>query len=298
MVYFLANNILPNYTLDNTLYKYNKSSNSAYGRGVALELLEINHAYWILHNNNVSEINITTSCDMLEPSDTLIFYNCSNNIAWEKIQSSPNNNFKKIQIVTDQPIIDGCDAYICYDPSIVDRDLDREWFHVLYPLPIGLNKCEPSWPPVNIACIAPDLITVDKTILKNEQFTFIDDSYANRGDEHVLFHIRKSITFNESKGLVSRMKFPSHKTANRLYQSWFCNIPAILSPNPAMQYIKQSDLDFLEAHTNDELLYQVDCLVNDKDLYFAMVDNCKKRENEHNHNIIVSQWKQVLDFAR
>lgn len=293
MVYFLTNKILPNYTVDETEYLYPVQVGN-YGRGVALELLEINHAYWILHNNDVKNITITTTCEEVTDDDIVVFYNCSNNIARSKIDF--RRKYKKIQIVTDQPIIDGCDAYICYDPSVLHKDTTRKWFHILYPMPRGLKKCEPVWPPSNITCISPDYVTISPSVVKDNKYTIISDSYVNTGREHVLFHVRKPITFNESRGIHTRMKFPSHKTANRLYQAWYCNIPGVFSSNAAMNHITSNEYDFLIAENDDELNRQIDRLCTDEKLYMNMVANSKKRENENNYDVITEQWLSLIQY--
>ena len=291
MVYFLTNICLPNYQKDNTAYKYSHIT-PAYGRGVALELLEVNYAYWILHNNGIDNIRLVSSCNDVQDDDVVIFYNCTNNIARSKLDF--HKSYKKIQIVTDQPVVDNCDGYVCYDPSIISRDVDREWFHVMYPLPVGLKKCKPTWPPTNITCISPDAVTLLSQVLDIKDVNIITDSYVNTGSEHVMFHLRKKLTFDESRGMQTRMKFPSHKTANRLYQSWFCNIPGIFSSNSAMDHIRHSEFDFLEANNLDELRYQINRLVTDKRLYFNMVDNCIERQNENNYNTITKQWRDII----
>jgi len=294
MVHFLTNKIIPNYLTDKSFYTYNNPSDTAHGRGVSLELLEVNYPYWILYNHGVDNISISTVCDNVKEEDVVIFYNCTNNISKHKLDFT--KPYKKIQIVTDRPAIKGCDGYICYDPSIVERDLSRDWYHVLYPMPIGLKKCKPSWPPVNITCISPDNVTVDPIIVKSDKYNIISDSYVNNGDEDVLFHIRKKLTFNECHGIQSRLKFPSHKTANRLYQSWTCNAPGIFSSNTAMEYIRESEYDYMIADTYDELNECVEQLCKDKDLFVNMIKNCYMRENENNFLKIVNQWLAVLNI--
>ena len=112
-----------------------------------------------------------------------------------------------------------------------------------------------------------------------------------------MFHIRQKITYIPSEGLKSRMRFPSHKTPNRLYQSWYCNVPGIFSSNTSMDWIRKSELDFLEANSLDELDECVNRLINDKGLYNSMIQNCYKRQDENTYEEIVHQWQLVFNIV-
>lgn len=292
MVYFLTHSILDNYRNKSAPYIYSENESSIFNRGRNLEALEINYPFWILYNNGISNIKLITSCEDITDSDVVVFYNCNDNRIADLLDFS--RDYIKIQIVTDQPIIEGCSSYICYDESVVYKDTSRLWHHVMYPLPIGLKKCNPSWPPKQISCISPDKITIDNSIYNT--YNIIDNSYVNRGDEDILFHIRAPVTFNPHVGLSTRMKFPSHKTANRLYQSWYCNVPSILSSNPAMEFIRESELDFLRASNVDELHVCVNELQHDKDLFYSMIDNCKRRADENCYSVIVDQWLRIFEY--
>jgi len=291
MVYFLTKIKLENYLTDPRSYTFQQHG-FQYGFGIQLELLETNFPYYILKNASVKGISLTDNISQINPDDLVVFYNCCENKAVEQLDGI---ECKRIQIVTDTPIIPNCDGYVSYDPSIPHRDKNtsRQWFHVLYPMPIGLKKCKPSWPPTNISTISPGKMTTQRDV--PSQYNIIDDSYCNRGDEDVLFHVRKKITYNHKSGIVSRMKFPSHKTANRLYQSWYCNTPGIFSSNTAMDHIRETEFDFLMANDIDELNEQVTRLKTDRDLFQSMVDVCIRRQNENNYARITSQWLDVFD---
>lgn len=292
MVYFVEERRIRNYKLAPEDYVYNNSLGAE-----ALQILEVNYPFWILINHGVKDINLITPNQVPQQrcDDLLVFYGGHESIVDARILES---KAKKVQIVTDTPIIEGCDAYITYDPSIVKRDSSRKWFHIMYPLPIGLKKCSPSWPPVNICCISPQLASV-KALKYNKQYKFIKDSYSNKGDEDVFFHIRTDITKNLiNKGISSRMKFPSHKTANRLFQAWFCGVPCILSSNPAMDYVRRSEFDFLEAKDLQSLDEQVTRLRGDRGLFDKMKKNSKERSGENSHEKIVDQWLKLINYFK
>ena len=289
MIYFITEKIIPNYKDDTTCYTF---MNNMLKVGESLKYIETCYPYYILKNNN-HDINIKlitfNDLHLIKKSDWLVFYLNTHHTSSEIIETLDCN---KIQIVTDTPLINGMDIYITYDPSILE-DKRYTWHHVMYPQPIGMTKCKPMWPPECITCISPANYTIQSGEYP-EDYKFIIDSYHNTGAEHVLFHIREKIIMSHDIGLSSRLKYPSHKTANRLYQSWFCNIPGIFTANPAMKYIKRSDYDFIEVNDIDSLIYSVQRLKKDKNLYNKMVQNCIARENENTYCNINKQWISLL----
>ena len=292
MVYFVEEKKLNNYLFTPEDYIYNKTL----GVG-ALQRLEVNYPFWILFNSGVVDIKLISPKEIPKKNynDVIVFYGGHESIVDPRILES---KARKIQIVTDTPIIEACDAYITYDPSVVERDSFRRWFHVMYPLPIGIKRCNPSWPPENICCISPESASVKELKYKKE-YNFIEDSYSNKGDEDVFFHIRTDITKNLiHKGISSRMKFPSHKTANRLFQAWFCGVPSVLSSNPAMEYIKSSEYDFLEAKDLESLNYQIERLRGDRELFYKMKNNSDKRSKENSYRNITDQWIKVIEYFK
>ena len=138
MVYFYTKIKLNNYIDSPEDYVYQKSQ-TQYGFGIHLELLETNYPYYILKNYGIDNIELVDTLDHVKPNDLVIFYNCCENKA--KLQLEAKECIK-IQIVTDTPIIHGCDGYIAYDPSVLQDELcdqsrySRVWWHVMYPMPI------------------------------------------------------------------------------------------------------------------------------------------------------------------
>tara|TARA_B100002019_G_scaffold198379_1_gene171880 strand:+ start:457 stop:1341 length:885 start_codon:yes stop_codon:yes gene_type:complete len=291
MIYFVTDNLIPNYIDDVRPYKY-PTDKSFYGD--ALCSLETCYPYYILKNNKCNyDIQLITykMLNIVDKDDTLIFY-LNKNYTDASIISQIE--CKSVQIVTDTPVIDNIDMYITYDPSVIEKDTTRCWRHVLYPLPIGFIKSKPTWPPTNITCISPDMYTSSKQE-RSDKYTYVTDSYHNTGDEHILFHLRDPVIKHDSLSINKRMKFPSHKTANRLYQSWYAGVPGIFTPNPAMEYIRKSPYDYLSATTIEELEHNVNRLKNDEELYNHMTSICRSRADENNHDVIYKQWMLILE---
>lgn len=290
MIYFLTDKKIPNYRDCSDCYLFQSKTLS---RKEVLGYLETCYPYYILKNNDCpADIQLITMGEShkIKPNDWLVFYINSHYDSPKIIQQL---NCKKIQIVTDTPIIKGIDIYITYDPSIYHKDKKFNWHHVMYPMPIGLKTCKPSWPPENIVCISPLKYTC-ADLLYGKNYSFIQDSFHNNGNEDVLFHIREPLPMYHDVGIKSRLKYPSHKTANRLYQSWFCKAPGIYSPNPAMSFIRQSKYDFLEAKNLDQLDEAVQLLKKDKSFFNKMLEVCEQRKEENTYQNIYKQWMQLI----
>lgn len=89
----------------------------------------------------------------------------------------------------------------------------------------------------------------------------------------------------------------SVKPALKLTNAWLAGCPAILGPEPAYQDIRQSDLDFIEVHTVQEVIEALQRLKNDPALYTAMVENGFQRIKEFSTEQIARHWHHVLAGA-
>lgn len=283
MIIFLTGKKLRNYKTHPEDYNYNDID-----RHRVLDYIETNFPYWLLLNNNTPVRLIdNTELHIIKPNDVVIFHNSPYSITNEFLSIK----CKKIQIVTDKPVIEGCESYVCYDPTIISKDMMRVWDHVLYPLPIGYKKCTPQWPIKNISCMSTPStnacnIEILRKIFINLNITHQTESYLNTGDEHLFFHLRPILSIS--------MKLPSHKTANRVYQSWYANIPAILTPNAAISNIAENGKDYLAAYNMNHIIQHIRDIIKNESMYYKLCDRCNERENENNHDVILKQWVSAL----
>lgn len=86
-----------------------------------------------------------------------------------------------------------------------------------------------------------------------------------------------------------------YKPATKLYNSWFAGVPAILGPDSAFRYERQSDLDYLEVTSLEETIAAIKRLRDDVDLRVAMMDNCEKRAQKFQTETILRQWRQFIE---
>ena len=136
MIYFLTDRVFNNYTTHPEEYKPIILGKYVYAANMS----------WILFNNGMSNVKQTTTDEHLTSDDVLFFHYDLR----ETVLKSKNKSYKKVQILADRPFVDGCDLYAVYDLSLVDN---KKNFYLDEPMPVGLRKCNPLWPPVVYGCI-------------------------------------------------------------------------------------------------------------------------------------------------
>jgi len=87
------------------------------------------------------------------------------------------------------------------------------------------------------------------------------------------------------------------KPALKLINAWLAGCPAILGPEPAYQAIRQSDLDFIEVRTVEDVIEALQRLKNDPALYGAMVENGFRRVKEFTADQVARHWHDILAGA-
>jgi hypothetical protein len=85
-----------------------------------------------------------------------------------------------------------------------------------------------------------------------------------------------------------------HKPASKLINAWLAGVPAILGPEVAYQELRESDLDYIEACSLDDVIDGVKRLKEDDGLYDDMVQNGKARAEAFTIESIVDRWAELL----
>ena len=225
--------------------------------------------YWILKNNSDIDVHMIHNQDQITDHDVIVFH-------YDNRDQVKFFNGCKIQIVTDRPCVPGCDIYVaanqCVTSNIYDAELVKiygivnilntwvedksKWRFIHYPPTHNVKKCTPVWPPVKFKFTGrestniPEIMSIEtikecKKIGVDLVFDFTGDS--NTGDEDVYFCIRESFYKGKTTNIQSNCGPGGHKTANRLYQSWFMNTPGIFNHSPEMYSIRESKYDYLIA---------------------------------------------------
>jgi hypothetical protein len=299
---FFCDTDLPNYLLQPDAYKYLHGRHSATG-----------YYYWLLKNHGV-DVHLN------HPAPDIVVFHYDNKDCISKMQC------KKIQVVTDRPMVDGCDIYVAANQSFFKRVTDiktvrrygltntlnmwltdpSKWRFVHYPPTFGIKECAPQFPPKRFNFIgrrhtlvedlyANKFIETCKSHDVHLCFDFVND--VNTGDEEVYFCVRNPTDVCKVTGLDNNSGKYGHRTANRLYQSWAMRVPGIFNSSPEMAAIKTSEYDFLVADSAQEFLEQALRLKTDDKLFKNMIENGISKDKINPYmdvKIVVDQWNSIF----
>lgn len=88
------------------------------------------------------------------------------------------------------------------------------------------------------------------------------------------------------------------KSAHKLWNAWRAGTPAILGNEPGFLDFKNSDLDYIEAKTADELLQILIMLKKNPEIVKNMRSNGKLRAQEISADAIINKWiNYINDYA-
>lgn len=84
------------------------------------------------------------------------------------------------------------------------------------------------------------------------------------------------------------------KPASKLYSAWHSGVPAILGCEPAFRAERNSDLDYLEATSLEEVISALSRLKDDRQLRDRMVEHGWMRAKETQPQMMVERWQDFL----
>uniref|UniRef100_A0A832M306 Glycosyltransferase family 1 protein n=1 Tax=Oscillatoriales cyanobacterium SpSt-402 TaxID=2282168 RepID=A0A832M306_9CYAN len=84
------------------------------------------------------------------------------------------------------------------------------------------------------------------------------------------------------------------KPPTKLINAWLAGCPALLGPEPAYQELRQSELDYIEVCSPEEVLHALHRLRSEPGLYQAMVENGWQRAKDFTPNAIALLWRNLL----
>lgn len=84
------------------------------------------------------------------------------------------------------------------------------------------------------------------------------------------------------------------KPASKLINAWHADVPAILGCESAFRIERQSELDYLEVTSPDEVIQALQRLRDDVNLRQAMVENGRLRSQENHPIKLVERWGNFL----
>jgi len=114
-------------------------------------------------------------------------------------------------------------------------------------------------------------------------------------------HVYHGLGWNDCSGVdvivalrPARLWNAAVKPAAKLQNAWAAGLPAILSPEVPYRELRVSDLDYLEAASEADVLAAIDRLRGDPGLYTAMVENGFERAREFRAEFLAARWIDAL----
>ena len=86
----------------------------------------------------------------------------------------------------------------------------------------------------------------------------------------------------------------NNKPPSKLINAWLAGCPAVLGPEPAFQQLRESELDYIEVRTVDDIVNGVARLKNEAALYRAMRENGLRRGAEFTADRTAQRWRDLL----
>lgn len=101
-------------------------------------------------------------------------------------------------------------------------------------------------------------------------------------------------TFDSDRPNCDPVMAPDSKPPSKLVNSWLAGVPAIIGAESAYQNIRESDLDFLEVESVDEMVEALRRLRGDASLYRRMVQHGRRRAADYTVEAIRERWLRAL----
>ena len=85
------------------------------------------------------------------------------------------------------------------------------------------------------------------------------------------------------------------KPGSKLVNAWIAGAPALLGPEPGFREIRQSELDYIEVRTPEDVLDAVRRLKAAPELYRRMVENGRDRARAFDTDATLARWLDILN---
>lgn len=86
----------------------------------------------------------------------------------------------------------------------------------------------------------------------------------------------------------------SGKPPSKLINAWKAGCPALMGPDPAYQQLRRDDLDYLEVCSSDDAYDAIRRLIQNPEIYEAMLSRCRFRADEFRIESIARQWEELF----
>lgn len=295
-IYFLAKNTGKNYLQDPEAYS--RLCNGSFNHIV--------YYYWILKNNLVDKkynfFLVEKLPSTINKKDIVIFY-------YDTSELVDFSNCISVQSIGDKPVVEKASFFITHNTSMVNKNT----FFIHLPLPYNLKKQLPNFPPKNFVGVgAPhsfhkEIVTsrfkehckalgINFDIITDKNYPYKElDVFVFLRDINLPNYKNNDGSPLHPAAIWSPFYGNTHRHANRLYQAWYMNTPLIHNKESAIENIVKSKYDILYAETPKELILQMLYLKKNENTFYKMIENCKKREDENSHRVVVDQFKEMIN---
>ena len=86
-----------------------------------------------------------------------------------------------------------------------------------------------------------------------------------------------------------------HKPAWKLFNAWLAGVPAILGAEAGYRELRRDPLDYVEATDPDAAMQALQRLLDEPELYTAMIDNGRVRGADFTVEANLARWRRLLD---
>lgn len=87
----------------------------------------------------------------------------------------------------------------------------------------------------------------------------------------------------------------SRKPASKLINAWLAGCVLVCDDEPAIKAVRESDLDYLVAHTPDDIINAATMLKNRPDLYQQMIVHGRERLKVYSREAVAKDWIDLFE---
>ncbi len=131
------------------------------------------------------------------------------------------------------------------------------------------------------------------------QLNTLGFKFSTDADHHV--NLRDWTDYSEADVLLAvrdrSSLYLDSKPPTKLINAWLAGCPALLGPEPAYRELRQSELDYIEVTSPEDVLHALQRLRTEPGLYQAMVANGWQRAKAFTPSMIATLWRDLLAGA-
>ncbi|TAE56784.1 MAG: hypothetical protein EAZ76_13475 [Nostocales cyanobacterium] len=125
------------------------------------------------------------------------------------------------------------------------------------------------------------------------------DQLKSLGYNWSIINRKKWYDYSDVDAVIAVRSFDSRsydvKPASKLYNSWQAGVPAILGAESSFRAERNSELDYIEVTSPEQIITALESLRTNPDLRQKMIENGKQRSQQKLPDIVTQQWINFLE---